>query len=165
MTDTTTLADQIRAALDAEEAIARAADGPEWGVGHLDTLDWGPAGEHEFGTTVFMNGETWPKPVRVDGSHIYSKKSGERPPRVIADMNDGYGTSRHLANATHAVRQDPAATLRRLAGHRKILDECAALAGQCQGEPGDTEILWWIDNTLLPAMAEAYGIEPTIEHG
>lgn len=163
MTATTTLTEQIRAALDTEEIIARAADGPEWGIGHLDTIDWGPAGEHEFGTTVFMNGETWPKPLRVDGSHIYSKNSGDRLGRVIADMNEGSG--QHLANATHAVRQDPAATLRRIAAHRKILDEYDALAGQCQGEPGDVEILWWIDNTMLPAMAEAYGIDPVAERG
>jgi hypothetical protein len=128
------LVEWLRLQLDDDERVAREADQGEWLVGVLRGAFYSN-GEPSYGGHIEIeNGEVWPKPGEIRGTHIASKPA-EGNGRVIADMNRGYLRSRHEQNADHIARWDPARVLREIEAKRKLVNHLVAVVADDEGMP------------------------------
>ncbi len=108
---------------------------------------------------------------RVDGANscqVYVRRP-DYSTRTIAWCGNGHEDD--FANVIHIAHHDPAAVLRQVAAHRKILDRHDALVrlgpdgikryhcGTCGGRDWDIDYFTEPCAEVL-ALAEAYGIEP-----
>jgi hypothetical protein len=158
----TTLADRLRAALDAEEAWARAAS---------QTREPGtPTGEHwrwecnECDTPITIN------PVTDAYVECPNQCSAQVSLRSVEEYPTGmsYTLSAFLVSYAEEVpatagmlivRHDPASVLRMVAAHRKIVD-AYEVADRYAGEGISPEGMYanGLEFAVL-ALAEAYGVE------
>lgn len=163
--------DKLRAAIDEAEAWARAAS-----QAYPYATDGGKVPEGGVHWT-WVTGENW-EPVKpdpatmelVEGSDgswaanlatVEEWQAGNRPmPRTYANSI----VEMDSAAAGHIVRHDPAATLRMVAAHRKILDRYE----EAEAAIPEDERFWHTNENgqvgglyfAVVAIAEGYGIEP-----
>jgi hypothetical protein len=110
----------LRAQLDEDERVARAADEGPWVVGTTSGMAYGGHVVH------FEDGQIWPQRRVIRGSHVASAPASGKG-RMIADLADGYRPSRREENAEHIARHDPARVLREVEAKRRLLDEVKQL--------------------------------------
>jgi hypothetical protein len=160
----TDLADRIRAALDETEAWARAAS--------QTSAPGTPTGEHwrwecsHCDTVITINPVTDAYVECPDGcSAEVSLRSVEQYPTGMSYTLPAFIVTGEEVPATAGaliVRHDPAAVLRMVAAHRKILDEHDRICDQYNDPKrtapmamGPAYGLW----LAIVALAEAYGVE------
>lgn len=154
------LVDWLRAQLDEDERVARAATAGPWRVAPEPPM---------FGDDETADVEAdWTETKYLNPDPPYSGTLHEWRPNVIGDR-EGFGAASSV-NAAHIARHDPARVLRDVAAKRAIVDDLRRYEGAIRQEsatarPGDPipANLYAARDALLAAvqhLASAYDDRP-----